>query len=245
LVSAFYLVGSIALDNFTLRHSDIDFIAALSRRVSPQDFEKLRTIHKRIERQYPRWKMEGNYFQATDLGRPDEHVEPFPRYHDRKLNWVDKNVLGLVTWWILQNKGIAVWGAEPQTLTYTVDMDKLLQDQRENLNTYWASFTTHPGRILALLSDWGVQWTLLGVLRQFYTLREKSIVSKTAAGEYALEHVPDRWHPIIREAIDLREAPKKSTYHSRFKRASEAFQFIKYIIQLCNADREQPGCDRL
>jgi hypothetical protein len=53
------------------------------------------------------------------------------------------------------------------SLTFAVDFEELLRTQVENL-----------------LSDWGVQWAVLGVLRQFYTLREGRITSKTKAGEY-------------------------------------------------------------
>jgi hypothetical protein len=233
-VSAFYLVGSLALDAFNPRLSDIDFVAVLSRRATLADLAKLLEIHCVVEKQFPEWKMDGNYLQAADIGCLDGEVSPFLKFHDGKLEWCELFSLSSVTWWILKEKGIAVFGPLPKELAFTVDMDGLLRGQLENMNSYWARWTSRPVRLAALLSDWGVQWTVLGVLRQFYTLRERQIVSKTEAGKYAMACLPQRWVRIIAEAIALRERPPRSHYRSRFLRAFETHGFLKYIIQVCN-----------
>ena len=236
LVSAFYLVGSIALDSFNPRHSDVDFVAVLSRRATPGDVEQILKVHRLLERQYPKWKMEGDYFQPDDLGRLDDQVAPFLKYHDGKLESCQCFGLSSVTWWILNDRGIRLFGPAPQTLAITVDMDDLLRGQIENMNSYWVSWTRRPGRLAALLSDWGVQWTVLGVLRQFYTLHERRIISKIQAGEYALACLPERWRRIVGEAIALREGSRRTYYLFRINRAVETYNFLKYIIQTCNND---------
>lgn len=238
LVSAFYLVGSLALDAFNPRYSDIDFVAVFNRPASAGDYEKLLEIHRAVEGQYPQLKMEGEYFQASDLGRVDDEVSPFLNYHDGKLEWCRRLGLGPVTWWILKEKGIALFGPPVEELAITLDMDRLLQGQLENLNSYWAGWVNRPGRLAVLLSDWGVQWTVLGVLRQFYTLREHKIISKIEAGKYGLACLPQRWQPIIAEAIAMRGNPHRSLYRSRITRAVEAYAFLKYIIQVCNHSLE-------
>ncbi|WP_277674507.1 aminoglycoside adenylyltransferase domain-containing protein, partial [Piscibacillus halophilus] len=53
-----------------------------------------------------------------------------------------------------------------------------------------------------------VEWTVLGLLRQYYTLMEKDIISKLEAGYYGLEILPTKWHPIIQEAINIRKNVK-------------------------------------
>jgi len=209
-------------------------VAVLSRPVISGDLEKMRKIHQVVERQYPKWKMEGVYFQRGDLGRLDDEVGRSPKYYDGKLEWCDHFVLSSVTWWILKEQGIPVFGPLPQSLPLTVNMDYLLREQRENLNSYWASWTRRPIRLAALLSDWGVQWTVLGVLRQYYTLHEQHIISKTRAGEYALACLPERWRRIVGEAIVLRESKQRTYYLSRITRAVEAYNFLKYIIRTCN-----------
>lgn len=85
-----------------------------------------------------------------------------------------------------------------------------------------------------LLSDWGIQWAVLGVLRPFYTFRENDITSKEAAGQYALACLPVRWRPLVCEAISLREGSPALSYRSRLSRAIDARRFLKYIIRECS-----------
>jgi len=233
-ISACYLVGSIALGAFNPRLSDIDFVAVLEGRAAQAEFAKILNVHKQLEIQHPQWKIEGLYFQAGDLGCADDVLQPYLSYHDGRLKWSERFVLSSVTWWILKQRGIALFGPPPETLAITVGMDDLVRKQRENLNSYWAGWTKRPGRRLALLSDWGVEWSVLGVLRLFYTIREHDITSKTGAGEYALRHVPERWHAIIQEALALREGTGESFYRSKLKRANEAASFLRYVIRTCN-----------
>jgi hypothetical protein len=86
-----------------------------------------------------------------------------------------------------------------------------------------------------LLTDFGIQWAVLGVLRQYYTFREGDITSKTGAGEYALTHLPARWHRLIREAIHIREHTGACSYGFQIFRAVEAWAFLKYVICLGNS----------
>ncbi len=236
LVTGFYLEGSLALGSFQPRLSDIDFVAVLNRQVSGDEFAKLEKVHRRIEQTYPQWKMSGRYLQTNDLGCRADQVQPHPSCHDGKLLWANRFELSAVTWFILKEHGIPIFGPPPETLGFTVEIDYLLQTQLENLNSYWADWTRRPPRLLALLSDWSVQWTVLGVLRQFYTFRERGVVSKTAAGKYALACLPGRWHRIIQEAIALRgDAEFCSDYGSRLERALDTYRFLRYVIRTCNA----------
>lgn len=232
-IEAVYLVGSIALGAFDVRFSDIDFIAVMSRPARQDEIRRLRSVHQTIRTKYPRWGMEGSYFQWADLGRPKDQVAPYPCYHDNRFHPHAYHDLNLVAWWMLKNRGIAVRGPATETLAFTVDWDQLIAEMRVNLNTYWRSWTRRPVRLALLLSDWGIQWTVLGVLRQFYTFRENAIISKVEAGQYALSCLPERWHPLVREAINIREAKADSYRRSRTARAMVAVRFLRYIIATC------------
>jgi hypothetical protein len=232
-VTAFYLEGSIALGDFNPRLSDIDFVSVLNSPATSTDRETIQKIHRDLERKYP-WKMSGMYFQPGDIGCLEKTKEPFLVFHDGKLKTSNRFELSSVTWWILKYHGIAVFGAPPESLNLEMDMEHLIQVQQENLNTYWASWTKRPSRMLSLASDWWLQWTVLGVVRQFHTIHKRRITSKVKAGEYACSYLPENWHPIIREAMALRENPKRRIYQSRIRRAIDAFQLIKYVIRSCN-----------
>jgi len=236
LINGFYLVGSIALDGFNKRFSDIDFVAVLNRKASQWDIGKLIAIHNRIEKDSPKWKLSGCYIQIDDLGRFENEIKPHPYYHDGKFHNGGYFEINSITWWILKNHGIAIIGKETAELLFTVDWNLLIATTKENLNSYWAGWTKRIDGFLVMLSDWGIQWTVLGVLRQYYTFRENSITTKTKAAEYALKRLPHRWHSLIQEAIDIREGKKKPLYRSKIMRMIKAVKFIKYVIQISNAE---------
>ena len=182
LLGAFYLEGSIALGEFNPRFSDIDFVAVLSRPADLQELERLRQIHRDIEKGFLRWKLSGSYLQWNDLGPDKKTVDRLSHYHDGVLRSDGRFEPDSVTGWILKNHGISVIGPESCDLAFTVDWNVLIARMHDNLNRYWAGWTKRPGRILALLSDWGIQWSVLGVLRQFYSFRENTITTKVRAG---------------------------------------------------------------
>lgn len=234
LVVAFYVEGSIALGEFNERFSDVDFVAILGREATRAEVDALGHIHDTIRKRYPRWMMMGSYLQLDDLDRSDDRIELRPACHDGVVRLDGHFELDSVEGWILKNHGIALTGPEPRDLPFTVDWDLIIAKMSANLNTYWASWTRRPDRMVMILSDWGVQWTVLGVLRQFYSFREDSITTKIKAGEYGLACLPARWHRLIREAINVRQGVKSSLYRSRTWRAVHAVRFVKYIIRSCN-----------
>jgi hypothetical protein len=234
LMRAFYVVGSIALGGYNERFSDIDFVSIFEHPVSRSQLESLRTTHETIEKEFPKSKLSGSYVQENDLGRFEHEMPPHPYYQDGKLHEQGYFEINSITWWVLKNHGIAIRGMEPQELPFTVDWDLLISKMKENLNSYWKSWTTRPDAFWVMLSDWGIQWTILGVLRQYYTFQENSITTKLGAGEYALNHLPQRWHPLIREAMDIREGCQKQHYYSRIIRMLDAVKFMKYLIRISN-----------
>ncbi len=231
LTEACYLYGSIALDAFNERLSDIDFITVLRRSPTSCDITHLEAIHQTITTKYPRWKLDGSYLQWHDFGRLPNAIAPSPYVAQGILHPQGYGDLNLVTWWVLKHHGIALVGPPPQGLTFTVSWDELVARMHENLNSYWHSWTWSPTRLPQLLTNYGIQWAVLGILRLWYTFREHDITSKTDAGRYALTHLPVRWHPLIQEAINLRDAPEQRFYKSRVCRAWDAVQFLRYIIQ--------------
>jgi hypothetical protein len=235
-LAGFYIVGSIALDGFNEQYSDIDFVAVLNRKACQADIEKLMAIHKTLEKGFPRWKLSGCYIQIHDLGHFENEMETHPYYHDGILHEKGYFEINSVTWWILKNHGIAITGQEPAELPFIVDWNLLIARMKDNLNSYWVSWTNRIDRFLVMLSDRGIQWTVSGVLRQYYTFRESSITTKTKAAEYALTCLPGQWHLIIQEAINIREGKKKSLYRSKVIRMMTAVKFLKYVIRKSNVE---------
>ncbi len=235
LVVGLYLHGSIALSAFRERSSDIDAAAVITRRCTPDDIEGLAAIHQRINQQHPRPFLEVIYLQPSDLGKDEAEIEPFPYAHDGGFVPSGHFEINAITWWVLKNWGITLMGTPAADLNFSVDWGKLIANMRVNLNDYWGSYTRDPRYIAMLFSDYGIQWAVTGVLRQYYSFREGGITSKDGAGIYALEHVPDQWHRLIQEALNLRSGTHQILYGSSVTRALDAFHFMKYIIGTCNS----------
>lgn len=236
LINASYFVGSIALGEFNKQFSNIDFVTVLNRRTTAVEMEHLRKIHQTVEKNHPHWRMSGSYIQSGDLGKLGDDVEPHPHFHDGDLHAAARNGLNSILWWELKNHGIPIVGTAPRNLPFAVDWDLLIAEMRQNLSSYWLSWTQDPRRMILLYSNWGIQWAILGILRQFYIFRENSITSKVRAANYALDHLPPQWHPLIQESINIRQGINDSCYRSRFGRMVEAVHFLKFIIHTCNAD---------
>jgi hypothetical protein len=233
-VTGLYLHGSLALGAFNERLSDIDFVALLSRRATSADIEHLRAIHRQIAANYPKRLLEGSYLQWDELGKLEEELSPAPFHHDNQFDGSGNFDINSVTWWVLKHRGIGLIGPQPHKLAFEVDWELLVTRMRQNLNSYWVNYVRRPRGITWLLTDFGVEWTVLGVLRQYYTFVAHDITSKSGAGEYALEHLPYKWHRIIREALHIREDKGTSLYGSRLMRAGEAYNFLRYLIEYCN-----------
>lgn len=142
-----------------------------------------------------------------------------------------------------KKKGIAIYGALP---VIEINDNDLVLYTYENMNTYWAN------RILAIEKsideleqvaesevDKEIEWTVLGLLRQFYTLREKEIISKQGAGEYSLKHLPEEWHPIIQDAINIRKGEEDRLYAGKLERIEESIKLSKYLINQSSANRNK------
>lgn len=236
LLNGLYLHGSLALGAFNPGLSDIDFIAITSRRCASSDIASLRAIHHTLAHRYPDVQLEGSYLQWPDLGRLEDTIPPHPHVHDGSLHPSGYHDVNGVTWWMLKHRGIAIIGPPPDQLDIHVDWEDLLAKMHHNLNTYWASFTTNPRRMASLLDDYGIQWAVLGVLRQLYTFHTHVITSKTEAGMYGLEHLPLQWHQLIQEAINIREGGRPSFYRFRVVRAIMARAFLQLVIKACHTN---------
>ncbi len=234
LVIGLYLHGSLALGAFDPGLSDVDFIAITSRRCTAFDIQRLQTLHSKLTKGYPHVQLEGSYLQWEDLGGSESTVPPHAHIHDGVLHGSGYHDINGVTWWILKHHGIALVGPPVEQLHLTVDWDELIGQMHQNMKSYWVRFTTDPRRIAWLYTDYGIQWAVLGVLRQYYTFRERAITSKVGAGVYALVHVPPQWHPLVREAIAIRKGMPTSAFRFRLTRALSTRAFLQLIITACN-----------
>ncbi|WP_404447573.1 DUF4111 domain-containing protein [Sutcliffiella horikoshii] len=200
LLEGLYLHGSIAIDAYLEGESDVDFVVVTSRKLTDDDAVILKDIHLNLAETCKNPQLDGIYVQMLNLSEESYF------YNEGTFGKAVHDIP--VTWWLLKNKGITILGQEASNLPINVTTDDLTTYVRKNMNEYWATRVSameekkeelydYPGKII----ETEMEWTVLGLLRQFYTLRERDIISKLAAGEYGLRELDSKWHGLIQEAI--------------------------------------------
>jgi hypothetical protein len=250
-IEGLYLHGSIALNAYVEDSSDIDFITLTKRRLTEEDSEALAYIHTTIANKYKKPEMDGVYALQEDIGKLYNGINPshkYPYYNDGELSFGDYFNFNPITWWVLKRKGINIFGPELKDFQFEIQPQDLSSYVLENMNTYWAKRTqmaeTSINDLVKLPTDkldFEIEWTVLGLLRQFYTIKEYDIVSKLDAGDYGLTHIPVVWHDIIKEAMNIRKGVKEKIFSSETERMDCTLRFSKFLIKYCNTIGEKQG----
>lgn len=217
LVEGLYVVGSFALDDWHDGTSDIDIVAVTADPATDDDAGALRTAHALLAEHLPRPFVDGPYVAWGDLvvppmglHRPWSHEHSF--HHDG-----DCFELNPVTWYVLARYGVTVRGPAPAGIGVYLDTDERVQFVLGNLAGYWRQLADQVSATAAA-SDAQAEvpaellvWCALGALRLHHTATTGDVISKTAAGRWGLEVAPDRFHDVLRQAIDLRLGTGAST----------------------------------
>jgi hypothetical protein len=249
VVAGLYLVGSVALDDFHPRSSDVDFIAVSSAPMSESSRQALASVHADLAAETGRPAFEGIYVTFGELTRSPVDTAG-PVHHDGELAF-GPGGRSPVEWATLARHGVPVRGPDPAQLSVHADAAELTAWTLENLDQYWKRWITQSKDLatrtaMAMLTDWGVAWGVLGVSRQHYTVATGQITSKTGAGRYALGRFPAGWHGVIDEALRCRPEPVSAPAPGRApeQRRAQAIAFMEAAGEDCRrlgAARPGPG----
>ncbi|WP_010274173.1 nucleotidyltransferase domain-containing protein [Paenibacillus senegalensis] len=238
---AIYLYGSTVLDAYVPGKSDIDFIVVLKQSASEADYQAIREAHEEVERQIPGFTIMGAYLSEEDLGKSDHEISRFPTYYNKQLHGDGRGAdINPVTWWLLLHYGVCVYG-QAVPLQYDISKEKLSGYVLSNMNTYWVNWIhrlqakqQEASRHLAAALDEReldetVEWCVLGMLRQYYTLREGAVTSKLGAAEYGLKVAPKAWHGLIREAAAIKNKEPQRFYSHSSSRLQDLIELLQWI----------------
>jgi len=238
LVEGLYLVGSVALDDFHPRSSDVDFIATSSTALNEDARQALASVHAGLAAEAGNPAFEGIYVTFDELTRSPANTAG-PVHHDGRLT-VGPGGRSPVEWATLAWHGVPVRGPDPAQLAVHADAAELTAWTLENLDQYWDRWITRSKdpasrTAMAMLTDWGVAWGVLGVSRQHYTVATGQITSKTGAGRYALGRFPARWHGVIAEALRCRPEPVSAPApgDAPEQRRTQAVAFMEAAAEDC------------
>ncbi len=236
-VQGMYLYGSVALGDYQDGGSDIDFVTVVARPPAERDVDVLRLVHRRVRKACPRAYLNGIYVTPDQLGQLPPEMEPVVSYSDGifELGYFDINP---VTWYELKETGITVFGPEISTLDLQADIGQVREYVFENINSYWRHWAANGRRPMSLIGTSllfrkQAEWGILGVTRQYVTVTENKVVSKTEAGEYALRAFPE-WSRVINEALYSRKGMRRTEYRNPFRRRRDILAYMDMVIDKVN-----------
>jgi predicted nucleotidyltransferase len=214
LIEGLYLVGSVALDDWT-PHSDIDIVAVVADPSDPDLFDNLADANALVSERVS-IAIDGPYVAWGDLVVPPMAVQR-PWVLDGGYH-VDGESFEInpITWYTLAAYGIALRGDPPDRIGVHVDSAERRRWVRENLESYWRGVGE---RLAAALdadqssdaADGAVlEWVALGVARMLYTWETGDVASKSAAGAWAAGRAPD-FADMLLTAVNLRAQPGPAT----------------------------------
>ena len=235
VVEAFYLVGSVALNDFRPHRSDIDFVAVLNERPDNAVIAVLQRIHTELQRRWGRPFFDGIYVTWDDLATDPRTLMCCPSAHEGRVEPAGAG--DMIAWHTLAQQGLACRGPAADQIAVWTDAGALVDWTRSNFDLYWQQRVLDRGAHLWTpygvvgLTEWSCEWSVTGVSRLHYTLATGRITSKDGAGVYAQATFSARWQRVIAEALRIRRRTNaRSLYRSPLARRRDVRAFAALVI---------------
>lgn len=208
-LQAFYLVGSLALDDFIAGQSDIDFVAVID---GEANLDALARLHAELSADFPDIDCDGIYLRPGELSAPPSGSGVEAR--GGRIDPASAAERHPVTWLILADAGITLRGPAPRTSWIAADRTAVMAYSKANLSSYWQPWLEQRRNDpQALLDDDAVVWGSLGIARLHATIATGQVPSKSGAGNQALTSFPEH-RRIIQEALRLRRHPTTPSFYA-------------------------------
>ncbi len=244
LIDGIYLTGSIPLNDFHSNKSDIDFLIFLKEFPDKNIASQLKQLHFRIQKQFKKPNLSGCYLTLESLRSYNPLTIEVLSWNEGSMRY-EKFKMAPVSLYELKTAACTVFGATANSLPVNIEPRTLNTFLHQNINAYWRKWIVQHStflnrKFILLLFPRLTEWAILGVARQLCTLQTGKIVSKTEAGYYCLEQLPERFHPIINEAIKIRKDNrsypiiKSYAVHPSVSHLSETINCVNYIIDQFN-----------
>ncbi|HZG88739.1 MAG TPA: aminoglycoside adenylyltransferase domain-containing protein [Pseudonocardia sp.] len=248
-VTGLYVVGSVALGAYRPARSDIDLVVVLDGPPRPDDLGRLRRLHLgsaaataarsvRRGRSPLRGTCNAVFVHAADLTVPVTRIVPVAAaVGERVTPGAAGSDVSPVAWTVLADRGVVVRGPHPGTLGLDPEPHRLRAWNLDNLESYWRPLARHyaaDALPLRLRPRWSTAWAVLGPPRLHRTVATGEVVSKEAAGQYALDVLDPRWRPLVRYALAYwREEPLSAPPPPRPLVA----EYVEHVIESAHALR--------
>lgn len=219
-----YLHGSLAMGDFNLKKSDIDFAVVTKQEISEEKLEALKMMHEAIRVSHLDLadRIEGPYIfqEALQKFDPNKAEHPWLSINGPlKKEKLDSD--WLIQLYILREYGITVAGPDIKTLVDPIEPVDLKRAQLAVLHEWWLPQLEDHAK---LQSSEYQSYAILTMCRALYTLRYGSIVSKLKAAEWAQGALGEPWAGLIRQALGWEKGKS-------LDKLDQTLDFIRFILR--------------
>ena len=226
-----YLQGSSALDARE-KSSDVDFLVVVEQDFDDTTMQRIQTIHRELYDTGQFWaqNLEGSYMPRDILKQPQDNPQPVwyidHGHRDFERSTHDNDC---VVRWVTRERGITVAGPPPETLIDPVSTEALRQEVYQVMQTYGQPYITGEQDFK---NRWQQSFMIVLFARMLHTLATGEIHSKPAAVQWVQQTLDERWHSVVQQAHEDRNAPYYLTSYAPDPALSDpARAFIRYTIQ--------------
>ena len=198
-----YLYGSLVTGDFDHEVSDIDLVVVLNDELDDRAFAQLNQLHTGVVKRNPEWhdRLELAYISQSALKTFRSQtsaigiISPGEPFHclEAGSDW-------LISWYALQEDGVALAGPPVQTLIDPISLNEYLQAVGEHISHY--RYSVKKPQYKSALS-----YMVLTVARGVYTIHHGQPGSKIKAAAWAQMRFP-RWSELIKNSLLWRENPQ-------------------------------------
>ena len=207
-VSAVYAVGSLALDDFSAKQSNVDLVVVGDPRLDVSQRRWLRRAERSLRRAgRPAQVWHTNWEEVA--GGPDAVEEPSP-------------LATPMTWTILRNDPMPLRG--PDWPVSWTDQDVLRRWALERLRALAAG----PNGLLVLRRDVGP--LVLEAARLAHMAITGRVLSKSEAGESITGIVSSRHRRVVVDSVGYRQGAQTSMYWGPFERKYDALALVRDLL---------------
>lgn len=218
-----YIHGSLAIGDFNIYSSDIDFFVVTKDVVSKDLFIALEEMHKHIVQKNNRWanRLEGSYVCKEMLKSKEPPNIPRPYINGGEFSLSNHGYEWIIELYTIREDGIIIEGPRPKELINPISSKELKQASLRILNEWWAPMLSNTSQ----LENCEYQaYSVLTMCRILYMVEYGAVVSKRKAGKWASGILCNRWSKLIEQAMLWKKGEV-------FNNINETMKFIRFTIE--------------
>jgi len=226
-----YLQGSFAVGDFD-RHSDVDFVIAVSGELSSDQVSALQAIHRRVFALRSPWAqhLEGSYFPVATLRNSDMRGKQLWYLDHGSQTLVRSDHCNtLVVRCVLRDHGLVLAGPNPASLIDPISVGAFRQEVLETIRNWGQQILDEPQ---PYRNRFYQGFIVLSYCRMLHDLVEGTPGSKRAGAAWAKETLDPVWSDLIDRAWNGRPDPAVSVREpadpSDF---ASTLEFVKLIVR--------------